>query len=251
MAKMAILPDLVSWQTAMFFITGKVIRFFLYFVFIFSVLSSAGTFLSYSREEIILFFLVFNLIDITTQFIFRGVYIFRHLIVNGTFDLCLTKPLPSFFQPLFGHTDAFDLITLAPLAIFFFYFTIKNQLVAGSTGWLLFFILFFASLLIAFSFHLFICSVGILTTEVDYLVWIYRDLTGMARFPTDIYKGLARFLVTFVVPVVLLITFPVKGLLGLLSPEPVLFSIGVSFLLTAFSLKFWQWSLRRWEGVGG
>jgi len=249
MAKMAILPDLLTPWAALLFIIGKLVRFGFFFVFLFSVLSGTGGLAGYSREQAILFFLVFNLIDIVIQFLFRGVYHFRPLVISGDYDLDLLKPLPSFFRPLFGHVDVMDFVTLLPLIIFMMFFVAKNNLINSFLDIFLFLILFFASLLIGFAFHLFVCAVCVLTTEIDHLVWIYRDLTAMARFPTDIYRGLVGFVLTFVFPVVLLITFPAKGLMGLLSFDKVALAILVSVLTVYLSLKFWYWSLKRYTSA--
>jgi len=249
MAKMAILSELLSPWAALLFIIGKLVRFGFFFVFLFSVLSKAGGLAGYSREQTILFFLVFNLIDIVIQFLFRGVYHFRPLVVSGDYDLDLLKPLPSFFRPLFGHVDIMDFVTLPPLVIFMVFFAAKNNLINNFLDVFLFFILFFASLFIGFAFHLFICAVCILTTEIDHLVWVYRDLTAMARFPTDIYRGLVRFVLTFVFPVVLLIAFPAKGLMGLLSFDRIVLAILISVLSVYLSLKFWYWSLKRYTSA--
>jgi len=248
-ARMVVLPDLISPWSAVLFIIGKVFRFIFFFAFLFAVLSSSGSLAGYSREEVILFFLVFNLVDITIQFLFRGVYTFRYLLISGAFDLDLLKPLPSYFRPLFGRADFMDLTTLIPLIGFFIWFVVRYQLVAGLGGWLVFLLLFGASLLLGFAFHLLVCSVGILTTEVDYLILVYRDLTAMARFPTDIYQGAVRFFITFIFPVVLLMAFPAKGLLGLLSFR----NTAVAFIVAVFSawlsLKFWYWSLRHYSSA--
>lgn len=249
MAKMAILPDLMQPSAAILFIIGKVARFLFYFVFLFSIVSGVEDFVGYSRVEVIWFFIVFNLIDVTIQFLFRGVYHFRGLVVSGNFDLELLKPLPSFFRPLFGHIDIMDFITLIPLTGFSIWYVIHHQLAANLVSVIYFLILFIASLFIGFAFHLFVSSICILTTEIDHLVWIYRDVTAMARFPTDIYRGAIRFLIVFVIPVVLLITFPAKALLGLLSPWQVGLSLSISLILSGLSLKFWYWSLKRYTSA--
>ncbi len=246
---MVVLPDLVNPGASILFIVGKVVRFGFFFIFLFSVLSGAGSLAGYSREEVILFFLVFNLIDITVQFVFRGVYHFRPLVVSGSYDLDLLKPLPSFLRPLFGHVDILDFVTLVPLAGFTFWFTVKHNLASGPANMGVFIVLFLASLLLGFAFHLFVCSICILTTEIDHLIWIYRDLTAMARFPTDIYQGLVKFVLTFVIPVVLLITFPAKGLLGLLSAKAILSALFIGILFAYFSLRFWYFSLRRYTSA--
>jgi len=249
MAKIAAQSQLTTNAGGILFIIGKVVRFTLFFIFLFSVLSRSGTLAGYSREEVIWFFLVFNLIDVLIQFLFRGVYVFRPLVVSGNYDLDLIKPLPSFFRPLFGWTDILDFITLIPLVGFSAWFAYHNHLVSGISELIAFFLLFLAAILLGFAFHLAVCAVCILTTEIDHLIWVYRDLTAMARFPTDIYRGLVRFILTFVFPVVLLITFPAKALLGLLSPEKVILGVGLSLFFAYLSLKFWYWSLKRYTSA--
>jgi len=249
MAKMVILPDLMQPSAAILFIIGKVARFAFYFVFLYSVVSGIETFAGYTKVEVVWFFLVFNLVDISVQFLFRGVYHFRPLVVSGNFDLELLKPLPSFFRPLFGHIDIMDFITLIPLTGFSIWYVIRFNLAVGWLSVLSFLVLFISSLLLGFAFHLLVCSFCILTTEIDHLVWIYRDLTAVARFPTDIYRGFMRFLITFVIPVVLLITFPAKALLGLIQPWQVGISLGISLVLSVLSLKFWYYSLRHYSSA--
>ena len=107
--------QLLTSRAGVLFLIGKVVRFLLFLIFILTILTSAKTLAGYNREQVIFFFLVFNLVDIMVQFLFRGVYQFRFRVVSGDYDLDLVKPLPSFFRPIFGWTDILDLITLIPL----------------------------------------------------------------------------------------------------------------------------------------
>lgn len=249
MAGIAAQSQLITTKGGFLFLIGKIIRFFFFFIFLFSVLSGVGSLAGYSKEQVILFYLVFNIVDIIIQFLFRGVYIFRFSVVSGNYDLDLLKPLPSFFRPLFGWTDILDLITLLPLLIFTIWYIFTHQLLASSLSFALFLLLLINSTLVGFAFHLLVCSVCVLTTKIDHLVWIYRDLTGMARFPTDIYGKGVRIALTFVVPVIVLITVPAKALLGLLNPMAIIFSLLVGILASYFSLKFWFFSLKKYTSA--
>lgn len=245
MARMVILPDLVNPGAILLFVTGKVVRMLFYFTFLFSVTKASSGFLGYSKEEVILFFLVFIIVDSITQLIFRGVYVFRPLLIRGDFDLDLLKPYPSYFRPVFGRFDLADFITFFPFVVFSFWFMLRNNLIVWE-NLVVFVLLLAVSLLLGFAFHLFVCSVGVLTLEIDHLIWVYRDLTSMARFPTDIYSGLIKFLLTFVIPVIILITFPAKGLLGLLSFSNILLAVLFALVGCYLSLKFWFWSLKKY-----
>jgi len=231
------------------FLFGKIVRFLFFFVFIFSVLSRSGPLIGYSREQVIMFFLIFNLIDISTQALFRGVYQFRRLVVEGDYDFDLLRPLPSFFRPIFGWTDVLDIITLIPLIIYLCLFVARNNLLTSFGFVLIFILLFFNSLVLGFSLHLFVCAVCVLTTEIDHLVWVYRDLTSMARFPTDIYFKWVQYLLTFTIPVIILFTVPAKALLGLLSWPWVILALVISGLFLWGSLRFWRFALSKYSSA--
>jgi len=238
---------LTSWAVILFLI-GKIVRFLLFFIFLFAVLGSAKNLAGYNPQQVILFFLVFNLVDISIQFLFRGVYQFRPLVVSGNYDLDLLKPLPSFFRPIFGWTDILDFFTLIPLWIYFLWFGF-SQGIFKLGNFFLFLALFASSLVLGFAFHLIVCAVCVLTTEIDHLVWVYRDLTNMARFPTDIYQRGIRLILTFTIPVVILITVPAKALMGILSWQGVLGSFLISGLFLWFSLKFWHYALSQYSSA--
>lgn len=237
-----------SWGFSLY-VLGKIVRFAIFFLFLFTILGKAGSMAGYSREQVILFFIVFNLIDVLSQAIFRGVYHFRPLVVQGDFDFDLVKPLPSFFRPLFGWTDILDFITSLPLWIFFLWFLSTNHLVFSTSQWLLFFLFLVNSLVLAFSFHLAVCAVCVLTTEIDHLVMIYRDLTNLARFPADIYPPLMQGLLTFVIPIIILMTIPTKALTGLLSWQMGIISLGIAGMALVASLRFWRFSLTKYSSA--
>ena len=195
-----------------------------------------------------MFFLVFNLIDIITQAVFRGVYHFRGLVVNGNFDMELLKPLPSYFRPIFGWTDIMDIFISIPLSIFFIIYSSNSGIVDGGNAFI-FILMMFNSILLAFSFHLMVCAMCIITTEVDNLIMIYRDLTNMGRFSTDIYPTIIRTIVTFVVPVTILFTIPSKAILGLLTINNLIISFVVTIVYFILSIKLWRYGLKRYSSA--
>ncbi len=239
---------LTNWA-GILFIIGKVIRFLLYFVFLFAVLSSVPTLAGYNREQVILFFLVFTLVDTITQFLFRGVYTFRFRVVSGEYDLDLLKPWPSFFRPIFGSADFLDFFTLVPFLVYFFWFLIDHHLIISFFQFLSFSVLLLNSLILGFAFHLFVCSVGIITLQVDHLVNVYRDLSSMARFPIDIYKKGVQYFLTFTIPVVILMTVPTKALLGMLTWPWLVLAFAIGGVSLWASLRFWRFALKRYSSA--
>lgn len=234
---------------AVLFLTGKFLRFFFFLGFLILLVSRTNTLAGYNLPQVVFFFLTFSLVDIVAQLFLRGVYIFRPLVVRGDFDLVLVKPVNPLFRVLASGADVLDLITFIPLMGYIIFFLASGQLTITFFGIILYLFLLICSFLISLSLHILVLAVGILTTEVDHLIWIYRDLTGTGRVPVDIYREWLRNFLTFVVPVGVLMTFPAKALMGLLSLQMVIYSFILAASFLFLSLRFWNFALKRYSSA--
>ena len=240
--------ELVSRFSTVLFIAAKIFRFAFFLVFLIILGNNTKLVQNYTLWQMIFFFSVFNLIDGLPQFFLREVYRFRNYVVSGDFDYFLTKPLSPLFRSLFGGADILDI----PMILISFGFVIFSAFKIGDiapSGVLLFAILLLNGCLLAFAIHIFILALGVLTTEIENAVWIYRDVTQLGRIPIDVYKEPLRGLITFVIPVGIMMTFPAKALMGLLSWQFVVISISVSVLILLVSLKFWQFALTKYSSA--
>lgn len=233
-----------------FFTLGKVLRFLMFFLFIFFLTSKTSTLKGYTTDQAIFFYLTFNVVDTTAQLLFREVYRFRDLILRGSFDTILVKPHHPFLKILIGGVDFLDLLLLIPYLALTLFFGLKTG--HGSLFNLaLYLALVLNALLIATAFHIAVLALGILTTEVDHTIMIYRDITALGRFPIEIYKEPLRGIFTFIIPVGIMMSFPAKALFGLLKPNFIIFSFALSFLLFFASLKLWGVAVKRYQSWGG
>jgi ABC-2 type transport system permease protein len=229
------------------FLIGKVLRFGFFFGFLFLLLKNTGTLLNYTANQVIFFFLTFNLVDVISQFLFREVYRFRNLIIKGDFDLVLTKPQNSLFRVLLGGADVIDFITIPPLIFAVYY--VGSLLNPNMIQTIFYLIALLNGFLIATAFHIAVLSLGIITLEIDHTIMIYRDLSNLGRFPIDIYKQPLQGILTYLVPVGIMFTFPVKVLIGLVSPLGVLLSFGLGIVAIFLSLRFWNFALTKYTSA--
>lgn len=230
------------------FLVGKILRFFVYTFFIIILVQNTKSLAGYSLNQTIFFFLSFNLVDIVSQLFFREVYRFRQAVVMGTFDFYLVKPINSLFRSLLGGPDLIDFITLIPLIWAIVFLMIKLG-IGDFVGILSYILLIVVAFLIAASFHILVLALAVVTTEIDHAIMMYRDIVGMGRFPIDIYIEPLRGFLTFIIPVGIMMSFPAKSLLGILSPGLVIYAIIFSLGLFYLSLKIWQMSLREYSSV--
>lgn len=239
---------LESWNVFLIFFMGKILRYGLFLSFLYFLLTGISTLGGYSREQILLFYLVFNLIDTLAQLLFREVYRFRPLIVSGGFDAVLAKPMNPLVRVLFGGPDFIDLGILIILLVVMGWVMV-NYIHPQIISLLVFVLLIFNSLLIAAAFHIMVMGIGILTLSVDHLIMIYRDLTNLVRIPVDVFTDPLRSILTFVIPVGIMFTFPAKFLFGFLSWRLVAVSFGFGILTLCLSLKFWRYALTQYQSA--
>ena len=238
---------LVQRFGAVVLIIGKLLRFGFFLGFIYFLLKGSNTLAGYDLNQTIFFFLTFNLVEIISQFLFREVYRFRPLVVSGSFDLVLSKPISALFRSLMGGADILDLLSIPFLLVGLFYIgRLLNPTVMQVT---FFSLLILNGLLIAAAFHIAVLALGIVTMEIDHTIMIYRDLTNLGRFPVDIYREPLRGIITFLVPVGIMITLPAKAIMGLVNPLGVLGSFVFGIISIIASVKLWNHALTKYSSA--
>lgn len=247
MAKNSFIANMTQRLGFLIFFSGKALRFIFFISFIYFTVRGAKSLAGYNLQQVLFFFLTFNLLDSVSQFLFRGVYTFRRLIISGGFDLILTKPNNALFRSLLGGTDIIDLFTIPPYLIALIYVGIKLQ--PNPSGILFYIILFFNGLFISAAFHIAVLALGIITLEMDHTMMIYRDLSSLGRWPLDIYSSPIRLVLIYLIPIGVMVTIPAKAYLGLITP----YYLGLSFLLSivtiTLSLNFWNFALRKYSSA--
>jgi ABC-2 type transport system permease protein len=223
---------------------------FIFFGFLLLIFSKASDISGFSREQIIFFYLSYNLIDTAAQFLFRNVYLFQATVVSGDLDYVLLKPLNPLIRVLLGGADVLDLIMLILIICITMYFGI-TQISGDLLFWIGYWVLVANSLFIAASLHIFVLSIGVITVSIDHLVMIYRDITALMRIPVDLYSAPLRAVLTVVIPLGVMFTFPPKFLMRLLSFDTLLYSIFLSAVLFFCSINFWKHSLRHYRSASG
>jgi len=235
--------------SAILFLLGKVIRFFFFLLILLIFVGKTKALAGYTLHQAIFFFLVFNLVDISTQLFFRGVYWFRGRLVSGQFDFAMTKPIRPLFDALCSHPDPLDLVTLIILITFMIIFVFQTNLAANLMSVFLFLLLLANGFILGFAFHILVAAFGIITLEIDNIIWIYRDLSSMARIPIDVYATPIRTFLTFIAPVAIMMSFPAKALMGLLSWQWVTLSFVISGIFLWGSLRFWRYALTQYSSA--
>ncbi len=247
MSKNSFMMMLSNKKLFVMFLTGKLLRFGFFAAFLFFLVRGADSLAGYSINQTIFFFLTFNVVDVSAQFLFREVYRFRPLVVSGDLDLILAKPTNTLFRVLMGGADVIDLVTIPPLIAAVIY--VGGLLDPSSLHTTFYILLIMNGLLIATAFHIAVLSLGIITLEIDHTIMIYRDLGNLGRLPVDIYKQPLRGIITYLIPVGVMITLPAKAFMGLVSPLGAFLSFMLGGVLVFASLRFWNYAIKHYTSA--
>jgi len=234
-----------------FLILGKIIRFGFFFFFLVALLTNTKTLAGFSLYQTLLFFMTFNFVDITIQFLLRGIYLARQLVREGQFDSILVKPINPLFRVASHNIDFLDFFTLVPTIIILGIVISRLETPTTFLNLLIYFALVLNGLVVATAIHIIVAAVAVWTQEIEQEIWIYRDLMTMGRFPLEIYSAPVKTVITFIIPVAVMVTFPAKALLGILSTQLVIVSLTIGVLLLAASLKIWSLALKNYTSVSG
>lgn len=227
---------------------GKIVRFTFFLILLISIFRFTDNLAGYGMYEVILFFLTFNLIDIGAQFLFRGVYFLKTDIIRGQFDYILLKPVNKLFYTMSRLVDILDLITVFLIISGIVYaFLLIPGINFQMIG--LYILLIINAMVIVFAIHVLLASLSIRYYESENLIWLYRESMTFGRMPPEIYSGTIQFIFTFLMPIFIMVAYPVKLMLGMLDVRMFIFAILFSIFGVAVSLWFWKNSLNYYSSA--
>ncbi len=99
------------------------------------------------------------------------------------------------------------------------------------------------------SLWLMMVSLAFWFVRLDNFTELFYGFYEAGRYPVAIYRGVVRVVLTFVVPIAFVTTFPASALLGRLDQETA--SIALAFAIGLFFLsnRFWNLALRHYSSA--
>lgn len=83
----------------------------------------------------------------------------------------------------------------------------------------------------------------------QFLLIIFLEGFAGGLFPIDIYKEPIRGILTFIIPVGIMMNFPVKSILGQLNLTLIIYAVFFSAVFLLISLKVWEFSLKQYSSA--
>ncbi len=236
------------WSNVLFMV-GKALRLGMALLVLWLVKENVTQFAGYTTDQVIVFFLTYQLIDLVAQVFYRGVYMFGQQVKHGDFDFLLAQPLSPLFRSLTGLPDINDTLFLIPNLVITFWLLTHLDLNITFTSFLWYLVLMVNSFLIATALHILVLVMGILTTEIDGIIWLYRDLTRMGQYPVTIYPELLKLALFIIIPVGVMVTIPAEVLINVNPRYTAVAALVFGPVFLWLSILAWKWGLKRYSSA--
>ncbi len=174
-----------------------------------------------------------------------------NLIWQGKLDGVLTKPISPLFNVAVSRMRPYDApALLLPLALGWYAMRALN-LHPTPAQWLWFGMLLAVGIAARFAITLSAVSLAFWLTRIYALPALLSEMFNLSGYPEGIFRGAARALFTFGVPVLVIANFPTAVLLG----WPALPRLAAGALALggwgALAAAAWRYGLRHYTAVGG
>lgn len=200
---------------------------------------------SWSRDELMLLAGSYSIVITLFHMLFaRNFERFSQIINRGELDLMLLKPVNSQFLISFWLFHFANIIRLIFGLFFVGYMIIKMQLAITLLNLVGAVVLMIFSLTLLYAMWFVIATSTIWFTTLTNLSELLYSVTGLARFPKEIYRELAVYVFAFILPLSLVVATPTKALIGKVLGGDVWLLLGFAVGLFLLSRAFWRFALR-------
>lgn len=222
-----------------------------YILFIESLFLHVNKIGALNKGEVLLvmafFYLFQNISDIFYRDNFEN---FSNEMRRGLLDTLITKPVSSRLLTFF-HKMRFDYIAalfITGLQFWYAWRFIEKPFAPQlfMTGM----ILSLVAASIMFSIFSIIATFTFWIEKNDTLHNIAWHLMQIARYPRDIYTGIARMIFTYIIPLGLIANIPAEFALKISSGKSILIFLALAMAFFYLSLWFWNFGLKRYTSAG-
>jgi ABC-2 type transport system permease protein len=172
-------------------------------------------------------------------------------IGKGTFDFILLKPADSQFSASLRELNIPALLDCPTGLIIVLYGLVRIGRVPSALELLLFGLLLVSGLLIAYAIWMLLVTTAFWLVRIENIAELLSIIYETGRFPVNAFSPPVQALLTFVVPIAFLTTFPAAALTGRLTLGVLLAAPLLAALLLVASRLFWRRALRAYSGAGG
>lgn len=214
------------------------------------IFTNTDTLAGWGPGDLIALLGVFRLVNLLmAAVIWPATEKFNASVRDGSLDYTLLQPANSLFLITFSRIVVWRIWDLALAAILII---IGIRLSGGvpSPLSLFYFLLLVASgALIIYSLWIVLIALTFWFVKFDNNVTILQALMDAGRYPATVYPPWLRLIITYLIPIAVATTIPLKGLRGDLSAAQVMLFMSIALIAFWVATRFWKAGIRQYSGA--
>ncbi len=220
-------------------------------IFILVVFGHTQFLSGWSRDEII-FIYGFFLVPYAIFSSFFNIWDFNdRYIVKGEFDRILTRPIHSLFQVILERMELESLFGVVTGIVVMFYAGNRLDLDISWFDPLVFIILVLGGALVYAGIFVMIASISFWSDSKTSIMPMMYNIGNYGRYPVDIYNGVIRFVLTWILPFAFVGVYPAAYFLNKSDWYVYSFLTPVmGILFFCLSVFLWNEGVKKYRGAG-
>lgn len=170
-------------------------------------------------------------------------------IRSGAFDYVLLKPVDAQIMVSASRYEPWRIFDLFGAILVAVYALWHKGIVPSAADIALGLVLFGAGVLAMYSLWIICAAASFWVVRLDNLIYLMGSLFDTARWPVHVFRGMWRFVFTFIIPVALMTTFPAMALLGRLSEMAAVATIVGAAAMLVISRLVWRAAIRNYTSA--
>jgi len=219
-------------------------------VFISLIFYNISSINGWSKYEIILLFGIDELIfPLFIALAYSSLTRVEEHVLKGTMDYVLTKPINERFYLSLRHIDLFQISPIIFGITIILYAKNKLGISVSFMQIILLIILIFLGVCILYSMYLICVSFAFKFSKSSFLRDIMLSFIGCMIYPLDIYKGIFRIFITVIIPVGIIVDFPARMLVKVLTWDSFGYIVLIALVFGTISNIVWRWGVRNYTSA--
>jgi len=170
-------------------------------------------------------------------------------IRKGTLDFVLLKPADAQFLVSTARFEPWRSTNLITALVLWTYAFVRMGQPPSLPGSLAALLLLVVATALLYSLWILTVSAAFYVVKIDNLTNLFNSIFDAARWPVEVFRGVIRWVFTFVIPLALMTTFPAQAMLGRLSLATLAWSVVGGGAFGWLARRVWLSSIARYTSA--
>lgn len=170
-------------------------------------------------------------------------------IREGTLDFAILKPINTQFFTSFRRIVVWRLADVALGGVFITFACTQLSAAVSAPQLVLFLVMLVAGVVIIYAFWLVLATCAFWFTRINNIEMVFWNVFEAGRYPVDIYRPVIQRILTYLIPLAFITTYPAATLVGKIESGNVAVALAAATGALVLASAFWKYGLRSYSGA--